>query len=62
MKSALDKRDDDLLSELCDRNGVAAVLEALAERCAYEAFGRTDAQKWQDAYRAIRQAIDALKR
>jgi hypothetical protein len=47
------------LSDLCDRVGIASVLQALAERLAFESSKRGASPGWDEAFRSV---VHALQR
>ena len=48
------------LSDLCDRAGIAPVLQALGERLAFESSKRGASRGWDDAFRAVMDAVQRV--
>lgn len=49
----LSENDIALVSDLCERAGVAPVIQALAERCAFESAAPRAHDGWDDAFRTL---------
>lgn len=56
----LTEEDFAIVAELCERAGVAPVLQALAERCAFEANAPRAPAGWQEAFGTVLQATQQV--
>jgi hypothetical protein len=49
----LSEEDVALISDLCERAGIAPVVQALAERCAFESTAPGAHGGWEDVFRML---------
>jgi hypothetical protein len=48
------------LSDLCDRAGIASVLQAFADRLAFESSRRGASPGWDEAFRSVMHALQQV--
>jgi hypothetical protein len=56
----LDERYAEQLTKLCERAGLATVIEALAQRCAYEGSAPGASRRWDEAFHSLREAASVV--